>query len=206
MYFSGMGQPALSTSLKPCCLRAEHPWVTDLTSLSLRFLISWNGFDNSTDLVGMLCRINEMTGGKPHMVNVQKSVIRRKKKDKKLVVMCPISEHFRFISVSSAFTTQLDTWLGLIFCMSKLVSTFFLFCPQGLWDLSSLTSNWTQATAVKVLSPSHWTVREFPVSFDFHWTRVQWHRWGTGYYHFYFIGGETEAQRSEVTCSVSARW
>ena len=36
---SGMGQPALSTSLKLCCLRAEHPWVTDLTSLSLRFLI-----------------------------------------------------------------------------------------------------------------------------------------------------------------------
>ena len=36
---SGMGQPALSTSLKLCCLRAERPWVTDLTSLSLCFLI-----------------------------------------------------------------------------------------------------------------------------------------------------------------------
>ena len=36
---SGTGQPALSTSLKLCCLRAERPWVTDLTSLSLRFLI-----------------------------------------------------------------------------------------------------------------------------------------------------------------------
>lgn len=44
----------------------------------------------------MLCRLNEMTGGKPHTVNAQKSVIRRKKKDKKLVIMCPISEHFGF--------------------------------------------------------------------------------------------------------------
>ena len=33
---------------------------------------------------------------------------------------------------------------------------------QGLQDLSSRTSDWTQAMAVEMLSPNHWTSREFP--------------------------------------------
>ena len=43
---------------------------------------------------------------------------------------------------------------------------FFLFfnlaTPHGLWDLSSPTRDQTRAPAVKVLSPNHWTTREFP--------------------------------------------
>ena len=33
---------------------------------------------------------------------------------------------------------------------------------HSLWDLSFLTRDWTRATARKVLSPNHWTAREFP--------------------------------------------
>ena len=33
---------------------------------------------------------------------------------------------------------------------------------HSLWNLSSLTRNWTWATIVKVTSPNHWTTREFP--------------------------------------------
>ena len=35
--------------------------------------------------------------------------------------------------------------------------------PLNLWDLSSLTRDRTQALAVRVQSPSHWTAREFPI-------------------------------------------
>ena len=38
---------------------------------------------------------------------------------------------------------------------------------HGLWDLSSLTSDWTWALAVKASSSSHWTAREFPCLFIF---------------------------------------
>ena len=34
--------------------------------------------------------------------------------------------------------------------------SFFLAAPCGLWDLSSLTRNWTQTTAVKPRNPNHW--------------------------------------------------
>ena len=38
--------------------------------------------------------------------------------------------------------------------------SFFWLCH--LWDLSSLTRDWTQAVAVKALSPNHWSARESP--------------------------------------------
>ena len=34
---------------------------------------------------------------------------------------------------------------------------------NGLWDLSTLTRDWTWALAVKMLSPNHWTARKFPI-------------------------------------------
>ena len=43
---------------------------------------------------------------------------------------------------------------------------FFLATPCSLWDLSSPTRDWTQAMEVKVPSPNHWTVREFPHTLD----------------------------------------
>ena len=36
-----------------------------------------------------------------------------------------------------------------------------------LWDFSSLTRGWTQATAVTLLSFNHWTAREFPILIKF---------------------------------------
>ena len=48
-------------------------------------------------------------------------------------------------------------------------SLFFppLAAPCGLQDLSSLTRDQTQAPAVKVPSPNHWTTKEFPFFFFF---------------------------------------
>ena len=45
--------------------------------------------------------------------------------------------------------------------------TFFFFFPppdalKGLWDLSSLTQDWTWPLALRARSSSHWTTREFP--------------------------------------------
>ena len=41
----------------------------------------------------------------------------------------------------------------------------FLARPRDVWALSSLTWDWTQATAVKGQSPSHWITRECPNRF-----------------------------------------
>ena len=39
--------------------------------------------------------------------------------------------------------------------------------PHSLWDRSSPTRDWTQPLVVKVLTPNHWTSREFP-NYHFH--------------------------------------
>ena len=39
---------------------------------------------------------------------------------------------------------------------------FILAAPRSFWDLSSLTRDWTRATAVKAPSHNHWTTRELP--------------------------------------------
>ena len=39
---------------------------------------------------------------------------------------------------------------------------FILAVLCGLWDLSFLTRDWTQVSAVKAPNPKHWTTREFP--------------------------------------------
>ena len=40
------------------------------------------------------------------------------------------------------------------------IMVFFLAVPRGLWDLSSRTTDRTQALAVNAPSPNHWTTRE----------------------------------------------
>ena len=42
---------------------------------------------------------------------------------------------------------------------------FFLSAPHGLQYISSLTKDWTRATAVKIQSPNHWTTTDFPNKF-----------------------------------------
>ena len=41
-------------------------------------------------------------------------------------------------------------------------SSFFLFWPCSLRDLSSWTRDWTPALGSESWSPNHWTIREFP--------------------------------------------
>ena len=38
----------------------------------------------------------------------------------------------------------------------------FMALPHSLWVINSGTRDSTRATAVKALSPNHWTTREFP--------------------------------------------
>ena len=47
--------------------------------------------------------------------------------------------------------------------LNILVKIFFSVVPLGLWELSCLTRDWTQAPAVEELSSNPWTVREFLV-------------------------------------------
>ena len=50
------------------------------------------------------------------------------------------------------------------YCMLSLIcGIIFLATPRVLRDLSSPTRDRTQALAVKVASPNHWTAREFPI-------------------------------------------
>ena len=45
----------------------------------------------------------------------------------------------------------------------KVFFFFFLVVPCGLWDLSPLTRDWTQATEVKAWNPNHQATRELSV-------------------------------------------
>ena len=38
----------------------------------------------------------------------------------------------------------------------------FVFWPRGVWDLSSLTRDWTHIPCIRRKSLSHWTTREVP--------------------------------------------
>ena len=49
--------------------------------------------------------------------------------------------------------------LGIIFLFFWVI---FLAMPHGFQDLSFLTRDWSWATSVIVLTPNHWTAREFP--------------------------------------------
>ena len=51
------------------------------------------------------------------------------------------------------------SYSGSGFCVCVCVATVHI-----LQDLSSLTRDWTGPTAVKTLSPNHWTARELPGS------------------------------------------
>ena len=42
---------------------------------------------------------------------------------------------------------------------------FFLMAQRSMWDLSSLTRDWTQTPAADARSLSHWTAREVPTFF-----------------------------------------
>ena len=44
----------------------------------------------------------------------------------------------------------------------KLYTFFFLVATHGLQDLSSPTSDWTWATAVKELNPNRYSTRKLP--------------------------------------------
>ena len=66
--------------------------------------------------------------------------------------------------ISVAFSTF--TMLLQLSPPSRSRTLSFVAVPRGLQDLSSLTRDRTRAPAVKVLSPNHWTAREFPRTFS----------------------------------------
>ena len=66
-------------------------------------------------------------------------------------------------------TFILNLFLGLHYMSSinsYLSNVRFFVCfvamPHGLWDLSSLSRNWTWAMAVKTQNPNHWSTRQLP--------------------------------------------
>ena len=74
-----------------------------------------------------------------------------------------ISVSFLFIAW---FEYQVHTYYFHFLTAYLFLNFFFLiFWPHGFWNLSSLTRDWTQVTAVKVPneSPNHWPARTFPV-------------------------------------------
>ena len=56
-------------------------------------------------------------------------------------------------------------WVVLLGCVDLERALFFSAVPRSLWDLSSPIRDQTQALAVKVRSPNHWTAREVPGEF-----------------------------------------
>ena len=72
----------------------------------------------------------------------------------------------------SVLIVEMVSWRYIYICththihaLLKLCTLFYLFIWLHLvayGDLSSRTRDWTWATAVKALSPNHWTAREFP--------------------------------------------
>ena len=48
-------------------------------------------------------------------------------------------------------------------CIFRFILFYFFCHATWLAAFNSLTRNWTQATAVKVLCTNHWTTREFPI-------------------------------------------
>ena len=60
---------------------------------------------------------------------------------------------------SNLFLTSYLGYLSFYYLVLRVF--FFFFSAQwGLWDLISLTRDWTWASEVK--APNHWTTREFP--------------------------------------------
>ena len=74
------------------------------------------------------------------------------------IYLTPLHRHmFHFLGLNSRMEL-----LGQI--LSFLFTFFFpslLAASRGLWDLSSLTRDWTWALAVKALSANHWTAKKF---------------------------------------------
>ena len=61
-------------------------------------------------------------------------------------------------------TSELNLLKAMIKKKFYLLKNIYLGATlHGLWDPSSLTRDWTQASAVKAQSPNHSTTREFPI-------------------------------------------
>ena len=70
--------------------------------------------------------------------------------------------HIFFRETSIQILCQFLYWVIFLFIVCFVC--LFAFWPHGLWDLSSPTRDGTQARAVKVWSPNHWTTTsESPV-------------------------------------------
>ena len=69
-----------------------------------------------------------------------------------LVYFCTLNpDSLIFVSVFM----QMLQWVLFVF-------SFFSFFIHDLWEIDSLTRDWTQALAEKTQNPNQWTSREFP--------------------------------------------
>ena len=62
---------------------------------------------------------------------------------------------------------------------TEFVTILFLFYVlvfwlQGMWDLSSLTRDWTHIPCIRWWSPNHWPAREVPSHFGFNFAFPKW--------------------------------
>ena len=64
---------------------------------------------------------------------------------------------------------------------------FFLTVPHGLWDVHSLTRDWTCATTVKTPSTNHGTIRKSPSMKLLKKTQIWWRSSATKKEHKYSI-------------------
>ena len=65
---------------------------------------------------------------------------------------------------SSSFFIYMNHFWSLYWICYNLLLLFYvlIFCPQGMWDLSSLTRDWTWTTYSERWSLHHWATREVP--------------------------------------------
>ena len=82
-----------------------------------------------------------------------------------------IDNHFLLFYFIFLILKILFFWMWMIFFKSLLNLFKYCFCfmfwffwPRGMWDLSSLTRDWTCTSCIGRWSLSHWTTREVPVN------------------------------------------
>ena len=74
--------------------------------------------------------------------------------------------HFDIFCVALILILRAGVFNPHFVCLFIYLFIYLFICLvvswHGLQDLSSPTSDWTQAPAVKAPSPNHWPAREFP--------------------------------------------
>ena len=82
------------------------------------------------------------------------------------------------------------TWYWYI--QSCLIFHSFSFWTCSLWDLSSLTRDWTHVLAVKAQNHNHWTAKEFPRAASILYGCLVIVIWKYNSFNMYFTDGNSQ--------------